>query len=138
MTTALVAPDSDEYARIRERIRGKSAALVEVGLEELFPILIDKETAPGTKLAIMRDLSELGDLKPKRDAQVASAGPGFSVTINIPSMGEGKFPELRSCSSPITIQGEVIEPDEELPPKPPYLTFELDNNDLRGKDAERP
>lgn len=128
MTPALLAPDPDELSRIRARIRGKSAALVEVGLEELYPILIDPETSAGTKLAILRDLSELGDLKPKKDAQAPQAGPGFSITINIPG-NEGK--------PPIVLEGKVVD-TEPLPPDddsaitalamPPYLTFDLDHD----------
>jgi hypothetical protein len=132
MAQALIAPPQDELDALRSRIRGKACALVEVALGELYPILIDQETSAGIKLSILRDLSELGDLKPKKEAQVAAPGAGFSVIINIPGEPaktltlEGK-PDLTSVE-----EAQLVE-DDALPAMPSYITFELDNADLRGE-----
>jgi hypothetical protein len=123
MTHALPTPDSDELSSIRARIRGKSCALVEVGLDRLFPYLNDPETSAGTVLAIMRDLTKLGDLEPKKEAPVAAPGAGFSISINLPGPDGRRTLTLEASRQQVDELGDV----------PAHVSFDYHaNDDLTG------
>lgn len=85
-------------------LRAKSRVLLEDWIERIYPRLQDDTTPTSTLLDIGRTLIELGDMKPKTNAQPQNVGPGFSITINIPQ-SDGK--------PPITIEGTATPVEEE-------------------------
>lgn len=80
-------------------LRAKSRVLLEDWIERIYPRLQDETTPTSTLLDIGKTLIELGDMKPKTNAQPQNTGPGFSITINIPQ-SDGK--------PPITIEGTAL------------------------------
>ena len=62
----------------------KARVLAEGSLPMLYHMAHDSDTPAAVRRQIIADLVEWGKLKPKNDA-AAAAGPGFSITINIPS-----------------------------------------------------
>lgn len=80
-------------------LRSKSRVLLEDWIERIYPRMQDDTTPTSTLLDIGKTLIELGDMKPKTNAQPVQQGPGFSITINIPQ-AEGK--------PPITIEGTAL------------------------------
>ena len=115
----MAKPDSDynmdevlnTYRLDGSMLRSKSRVLLEDWIERIYPRMQDDTTPTSTLLDIGKTLIELGDMKPKTNAQPVNTGPGFSITINIPQ-AEGK--------PPITIEGTAlpVEPveEEEAPP----------------------
>ena len=85
-------------------LRAKSRVLLEDWIERIYPRLQDESTPTSTLLDIGKTLIELGDMKPKTNAQPQNTGPGFSITINIPQ-SDGK--------PPITIEGTATQVEEE-------------------------
>lgn len=54
-------------------------------LEDMFQHSLGGETPVRDKAAALQLLTKIADLEPKKDASV-KAGPGFSITINIPQV----------------------------------------------------
>lgn len=114
-------------------LRAKSRVLLEDWIERIYPRLQDESTPTSTLLDIGKTLIELGDMKPKTNAQPQNTGPGFSITINIPQP---------NGQEPIVIEGvsQVIDSAEDegdafLPERPAGITipdFEL-NSDLTNE-----
>jgi hypothetical protein len=110
--------------------REKARVLVEgPWMDRVYHAIMDPELPRSTLLAIGQTLIKLGDLEPKKDAPAAQAGPGFSITINIPQQ-DGK--------PPITIKGtsQAIDADAEedlIEGTPPMLALQFGGNeDLIG------
>ena len=103
----MAKPDSDynmdevlnTYRLDGSMLRSKSRVLLEDWIERIYPRMQDDTTPTSTLLDIGKTLIELGDMKPKTNAQPVNTGPGFSITINIPQ-AEGK--------PPITIEGTAL------------------------------
>lgn len=66
-----------------ERVRLKSAVMVEDGLLELHRIFHDQTLVPAVRLDAFKQAVGLSDLSPKQNA--VSTGERFSLTINMPS-----------------------------------------------------
>lgn len=66
--------------------RAQAAAVAEEMLKEVYKKAIDPEAGFAVKMDLLKYASKLADLEPKPNAQI-QAGPGFSVTINIPQVG---------------------------------------------------
>lgn len=93
-------------------LRSKSRVLLEDWIERIYPRIQDESTPTSTLLDIGKVLIELGDMKPKTNAQPVNTGPGFSITINIPQ-SEGKAPiVIEGVAS--TIEDDLAEADELL------------------------
>jgi hypothetical protein len=90
-------------------LRTKARILLEDWIERIYPRLQDTTTPTSTLLDIGKTLIELGDMKPKTNAQPVATGPGFSITINIPQS---------NGAEPIVIEGTPVaaepEPDDFL------------------------
>jgi len=67
----------------KERIRMKSLIAVEDSLSALYAMFHNPANAPPARLEAFKQLAELADAKPKKDA--AADGSRFSVTFNIPA-----------------------------------------------------
>jgi hypothetical protein len=81
--------------------RLKSRVLHEQALEKLYVRLISETTPTNQLIDIARHLAEVGDLRPKTNAQPQSQGPAFSISIVIPQQ-DGK--------EPIVIDAKAVEP----------------------------
>lgn len=62
----------------------KSRILAEDLLPTAYHMVRDPDTPAAVRAKIIENFVEWGDLKPKNSA-ISTAGPGFSITINIPS-----------------------------------------------------
>ncbi len=78
----------DSYcAELRDNgfsFEAKARVLAEGSLPMLYHMAHDNDTPAAVRRQIVADLVEWGKLKPK-NTDLAAAGPGFSITINIPS-----------------------------------------------------
>lgn len=69
-----------------ERVRLKTAVMVEDGLTDLWRLMTNSDTAPAVRVDIHRHLAKLADVEPKKDP--IEQGSRFSVTINLPGAAE--------------------------------------------------
>ena len=65
----------------------KSRVLAEDLLPSAYHMARDPDVPAAVRAKILENLVDWGDLKPKNTAN-SSAGPGFSITINIPTVGQ--------------------------------------------------
>ena len=128
----------DTYRRDGSMIREKSRVMTEEGLEPLYRRMVDPDIPTSALLEIMKFLSELGDLKPKKELAQTNQGPAFSITINIPQ-SDGKPPiTIEGTASPVTSDPDDTDANEDmvaaLPERTTQFTapgFDLDT-DLAG------
>jgi hypothetical protein len=71
--------------------KAKSRVLHEQVLDIIFERIRDHTTPTNTIVDIAKHLAEVGDLRPKTNAQPVQQGPGFSISIVIPQQ-DGKEP----------------------------------------------
>jgi hypothetical protein len=85
----------------------KSRILAEDLLPTAYHMARDPDTPAAVRRQIIADMVEWGELKPKNNAQVAS-GPGFSITFNIPSIGQtpAQTVVLEAQNSPNLIEND--------------------------------
>jgi hypothetical protein len=100
----------------------KSRVLAEDLLPSAYHMARDPDVPAAVRAKILENLVDWGDLKPKNSAN-ASAGPGFSITINIPNVGqtpaktivlEAETPQ-KSPETPLVAEKQQIllaEPDD--------------------------
>ncbi len=130
-------------------IRDKSRALIEVGLDKVYPRLVDPDIPTSALMEIMKYLAEIGDMKPKKEAVQAATGPGFSITINIPQAGGAPPITIEGTATPVSTEFDDEDDEDEEEPtlaltgEPPEVNFNtLDfqfNTDLmlpNGVDVE--
>lgn len=107
------------------------AAKCKVLAEDLLPnayhMTKDPDVPAAVRAKLLENLVEWGDLKPKKDVQVA-AGPGFSITINLPTDPK-KVEKVEEYV-------EIVENSVEKPKKVPFLSFdEPDDYEYAGDDV---
>lgn len=108
----------------------KCKVLAEDLLPNMYHLARDPDVPAAVKAKIHENLVEWAELKPKASAQ-ASAGPGFSITFNIPTIGAP------------TAQAIVVEQPNETPkieatePKSPVSLpfFEPEDYVYAGEDV---
>lgn len=115
----------------------KSRVLAEDLLPTAYHMARDPDVPAATRAKMIENLVEWGDLKPKK-SDSAAAGPGFSITFNIPAVGqtppqtlvlEAETPEKPSETDQIlTISGEIRE-------KTPIVLAEPDDYEYAGDDV---
>lgn len=66
--------------------RAQCAAVAEELLVEAYKKAVDPEAGFAVKMELLKYAAKLADLEPKQNQNI-QAGPGFSVTINIPQVG---------------------------------------------------
>ena len=101
-----------EMEKSGQTFRLKAAVMADMLLDNTYQAALDSSVPVKDKAAALQVLAKFADLEPKRDAQV-SAGPGFSITINLPSIP----------SAPQAVEAEVVEDRE--PPADPQLTLDF-------------
>jgi len=132
----------ETYRRDGSLIREKSRVLVETWLDQIYPRLIDPDMPTSGLLDIGKVLIELGDLKPKNSVAQQTSGPGFSITINVPSHTGAPITVIDGTA---TVAEENNKPPEledldELSAMPEHIgikvpDFDL-NDDLMGPQLE--
>lgn len=85
----------------------KARVLAEGSLPMMYHMAHDPETPAAVRRQIVADLVEWGKLKPKNDVSTA-AGPGFSITINIPSTTD-------SSPKTLVLEAENVENTPKIP-----------------------
>jgi hypothetical protein len=89
----------------------------------------DPDTPAAVRAKIIENFVEWGDLKPKNSA-ISTAGPGFSITINIPSTAN-------SSPKTIVLEAESTEIDvktSKTAEYAPILLVEDENYEYAGDD----
>lgn len=105
-----------ELRRSGWTFKAKAALMAEDMLEETY-LAAKQSDSVGTKLEVAKYLTKIADLEPRTNA-VQQTGPGFSITINLPTQ---------------TSTVHTIHPTPEteaLGPPPAHLTFVPTNSDL--------
>lgn len=67
----------------------KSRVLAEDLLPTAYHMARDPDTPAAVRAKVLENLVEWGDLKPAKSSGTAVGGPGFSITINLPSPAGG-------------------------------------------------
>lgn len=66
--------------------KAQAAAIAEEMLMEVYKKAVDPDASFAVKMELLKTATKLADLEPK--ANSIPVGPGFSVTINIPQVGD--------------------------------------------------
>lgn len=112
----------------------KARILAEDLLPTAYHMARDVDTPAAVRRQIIADLVEWGELKPKNNAN-AAAGPGFSITFNIPAVGQ--TPPQTIVLEAETPQKEPIlelEPGQIELPRPKIALSEPDDYEYGGDD----
>ncbi len=107
----------------------KSRVLAEDLLPSAYHMARDPDVPAAVRAKILENLVDWGDLKPKNTAN-SSAGPGFSITINIPTVGQ-------TPAKTIVLEAETPQNTLEIAEKPqitPILLVEGDDYEYAGDD----
>jgi hypothetical protein len=89
----------------------------------------DPDVPAAVRAKILENLVDWGDLKPKNTSN-AGAGPGFSITINIPTVGQTPAKTIVENSENLQ---KTVENDE-IAQKPTILLIEDENYEYAGDD----
>jgi hypothetical protein len=107
----------------------KSRVLAEDLLPSAYHMARDPDVPAAVRAKILENLVDWGDLKPKNSAGQA-AGPGFSITINIPTVGQ-------TPAQTIVLEAETPQKPAEMPlvaEKQHILLIEDENYEYAGDD----
>jgi hypothetical protein len=110
----------------------KSRVLAEDLLPSAYHMARDPDVPAAVRAKILENLVDWGDLKPKNTSN-AGAGPGFSITINIPTVGQ-------TPAKTIVLEAETAEnmqktvENAEITEKPTILLIEDENYVYAGDD----
>ena len=104
----------------------KARVLAEDLLPTLYHMAKDMDTPAAVRRQAITDIVEWAELKPKTNA-VAASGPGFSITINLPSMGNAAPQTLILDAKATEIEPKTDENDE----------FLLETGDIGHLSAEK-
>ena len=107
----------------------KARVLAEDLLPTLYHMAKDVEVPAAVRRQAITDIVEWAELKPKTNS-VTPSGPGFSITINLPSTAN-------SPQQTLVLEAETPEIDEKVPvlaKKQPILLSEPEDYDYAGDD----
>ena len=107
----------------------KSRILAEDLLPTAYHMVRDPDTPAAVRAKIIENFVEWGDLKPKNSA-ISTAGPGFSITINIPSTAN-------SAKQTLVLEAETPEKPLKIAEnvqKPALFFAEDENYEYAGDD----
>ena len=103
----------------------KSRVLAEDLLPTAYHMAKDPDVPAATRAKMIENLVDWGDLKPKTSG-ISTAGPGFSITINLPSTPN-------SAPKTLVLEAEAQEIVEKALPQP-MLLIEGDEYEYAGDD----
>lgn len=107
----------------------KSRVLAEDLLPSAYHMARDPDVPAAVRAKILENLVDWGDLKPKNSSNVG-AGPGFSITINIPNVGQ-------TPAKTIVLEAETPQKALEIAEntqKPTVFLIEDENYEYAGDD----
>jgi len=107
----------------------KSRVLAEDLLPVAYHMAKDPDVPAATRAKMIENLVDWGDLKPKNNLNQAS-GPGFSITINLPSTANSAPKTLVLEAEAPQITPEIAENSQ----KTPILLIEDENYEYAGDD----
>lgn len=115
----------------------KAKVLAEASLPTVYHMIHDQDTPAAVRRQLIADLVEWAELKPK-NTQNTAAGPGFSITFNIPAIGhtppqtlvlEAKTPEKPEETD------QILTISDDFTPKKAVFAFsEPDDYEYAGED----
>lgn len=97
----------------------KSRVLAEDLLPTAYHMAKDPDVPAATRAKMIENLVDWGDLKPKNSSN-AAAGPGFSITINLPSTD-------KTPAQTLVLEAEPTQKPLEMP-ETPFLMKEIAEN----------
>jgi hypothetical protein len=107
----------------------KSRILAEDLLPTAYHMVKDPDVPAAVRAKIIENFVEWGDLKPKNNA-ISTAGPGFSITINLPNTAN-------SAQKTIVLEAETPKIAEKLQKTveySPILLAEAEDYEYAGDD----
>lgn len=107
----------------------KSRLLAEDLLPTAYHMARDMDTPAAVRAKIIENFVDWGDLKPKNSA-ISAAGPGFSITINIPSTANSVEQTLVLEAESTEITPQIAENVQ----KPAILLLEDEEYEYAGDD----
>ena len=107
----------------------KSRLLAEDLLPTAYHMARDMDTPAAVRAKIIENFVDWGDLKPKNSA-ISAAGPGFSITINIPSTANSVEQTLVLEAESTEINPQIAENVQ----KPAILLLEDEEYEYAGDD----
>jgi len=107
----------------------KSRLLAEDLLPTAYHMARDMDTPAAVRAKIIENFVDWGDLKPKNSA-ISAAGPGFSITINIPSTANSVEQTLVLEAESTEISPKIAENVQ----KPAILLLEDEEYEYAGDD----
>lgn len=110
----------------------KSRVLAEDLLPVAYHMAKDPDVPAATRAKMIENLVDWGDLKPKNTAN-STAGPGFSITINLPSTPTSAPKTLVLEAETPQNPPEIAEISEKTP-HAPILLIEDENYEYAGDD----
>lgn len=123
----------DSYTKEMQESGFSFAAKARILAEDLLPsayhMVKDPDIPAAVRVKIIENFVEWGELKPKTN-QIAQSGPGFSITINLPSVGN-------SPKQTLVLEAETPKIDEKLQKTAEYtpiLLVEDENYEYAGDD----
>jgi hypothetical protein len=124
----------------------KARVLAEDLLPTLYHMAKDTDVPAAVRRQAITDIVEWAELKPKTN-QIAQTGPGFSITINLPSVGNAPQQAIVLEAKATDIEPKMVENDDfealtgdfELPnaekaQKTPLFLAEDENYEYAGDD----
>lgn len=108
----------------------KCKVLAEDLLPNMYHLARDPDVPAAVKAKIHENLVEWAELKPKASAQ-ASAGPGFSITFNIPTIGAPTAQAV--VVENVTEEPKKLEKPAEI--RVPVQFFEPEDYEYAGDDV---
>lgn len=107
-------------------IQAKSRLLAEDLLPTMYHLARDPDAPAAARVKIFENFIELADAKPKTNATLG-AGTGFSITINIPQVGQ-------QASQTLVLEAETMDVAVKTLQKAPILLSEGDEYEYAGDD----
>ena len=104
----------------------KARVLAEDLLPTLYHMAKDQDTPAAVRRQAITDIVEWAELKPKTN-QIAQTGPGFSITINLPSVGNSAPQTMILEAKTTEIEPKMLEND----------SFEALTGDFELPNAEK-
>lgn len=115
----------------------KSRVLAEDLLPTAYHMARDPDVPAATRAKMIENLVEWGDLKPKK-ADLSAAGPGFSITFNIPSTPQTPAQtlvlEAETPEKPLETD-QILTISSETREKPRIALAEPDDYEYAGDDV---
>jgi hypothetical protein len=111
-------------------IQAKAKLLLEDLLPTMYHLAKDLDQPAAARVKVFENFAELADAKPKNTA-ISTAGPGFSITINIPQTAQNEQKtivlEAETPEKPLEI-AEIVQ-------KTPIFLAEDENYEYAGDDV---